>query len=85
MNALPDIRYSPVIPAYNEERRIRRVFVRIGDFKGGLVVVCDGDDCTPEVVDQTLASWPGLNMRRLRFGHRTAELPGLCGSGPDRL
>ena len=84
MNALPDIRYSPVIPAYNEEERIRRVFDRIGDFEGGLVVVCDGDDCTPGVVDQISASRPGLNTRCLRFGHRMEELPGLCGSGSDR-
>jgi len=80
MNAPPDIRYSPVIPAYNEEERIRRVFDRIGDFEGELIVVCDGDDRTPEVVDQISASRPGLNIRCLRFGHRMAEYRGLPGT-----
>ena len=84
MNSLPDIRYSLIIPAYNGEERIRRVFDRIGDFKGELIVVCDGDDRTPEVVDQISASRPGLNIRCLRFPHRMAELPGFCGSGSDR-
>ena len=84
MNALPDIRYSLVIPAYNGEELIRRAFDRIGDFEGELIVVCDGDDRTPKDVDQVSASRPGLKIRCLRFGHRMAELPDCCGSGSDR-
>jgi glycosyltransferase involved in cell wall biosynthesis len=77
MNALSPIRYSLVIPAYNEEKRIEQLFDRIGEFGGELIVVCDGNDRTAEVVGQIAASRPGLDIRCLIFKHRLGKGGGV--------
>lgn len=77
MNALSPIRYSLVIPAYNEEKRISQLFDRIGEFGGELIVVCDGNDNTADVVGQISASRPDLDIRCLKFKHRLGKGGGV--------
>lgn len=77
MDAPPDIRYSLVIPAYNEEARIAPLFDRIGTFEGELIVVCDGDDHTPDVVLRIAATRPDLTIRCLTFPHRLGKGGGV--------
>jgi len=77
MNAFRPIRYSLVIPAYNEEMRIARLFERIGEFDGELIVVCDGNDRTPDVIGQISASRPDLDIRCLRFPQRLGKGGGV--------
>jgi glycosyltransferase involved in cell wall biosynthesis len=77
MNALNPIRYSLVIPAYNEEKRISQLFDRIGEFEGELIVVCDGNDTTADVIGQISASRPDLDIRCLKFNHRLGKGGGV--------
>ena len=77
MNAPPAIRYSLVIPAFNEEARIAALFDRIGAFSGELIVVCDGDDHTPDVVRQISGARPDLNIRCLTFSRRLGKGGGV--------
>lgn len=75
---LPDEpRYSLVIPAYNEEDRISRLFETIAGFDGELIVVCDGTDRTPEIVSAIAESRPDLAIRCLRFDHRLGKGGGV--------
>jgi dolichol-phosphate mannosyltransferase len=77
MDAPPDIRYSLVIPAYNEEARIAPLFDRIGAFAGELIVVCDGDDHTPDVVSRISTTRPDLTIRCLTFSRRLGKGGGV--------
>ncbi|MGB9176615.1 MAG: glycosyltransferase, partial [Methanoregula sp.] len=52
MNTAPEIPYRLVIPAYNEENRIRPLFDAISRFDGELIVVCDGTDGTARVIEE---------------------------------
>jgi dolichol-phosphate mannosyltransferase len=73
----PDLPYSLVIPAYNEERRITPLFDGITGFSGELIVVCDGTDRTPEVVAEIAARRADLTIRCLRFNHRLGKGGGV--------
>jgi glycosyltransferase involved in cell wall biosynthesis len=77
MNAEPDLPYSLVIPAYNEENRIRPLFDAIGSFDGELIVVCDGTDGTARVVDETARTRTDLVIRCLTFEHRLGKGGGV--------
>ncbi|WAC04692.1 MAG: glycosyltransferase family 2 protein [Methanoregula sp.] len=77
MDAPPDIRYSLVIPAYNEEARIAPLFDQIGEFTGELIVVCDGKDHTPDVVMRISAARPDLTIRCLTFSRRLGKGGGV--------
>lgn len=68
---------SLVIPAYNEEFRIRPLLLGIDRFDGELIVVCDGTDRTAEVVGEIAASRPDLRIRCLRFPHRLGKGGGV--------
>jgi len=73
----PQLPYSLVIPAYNEEKRITPLFDAIGSFDGELIVVCDGTDSTAEVVDAIAARRTDLSIRCLRFGTRLGKGGGV--------
>jgi glycosyltransferase involved in cell wall biosynthesis len=77
MSALSEIPYSLIIPAYNEERRIEFVFDRITGFDGELIVICDGDDRTPEVVSRIITKRPDLKIRCLTFQKRLGKGGGV--------
>ena len=73
----PDIRYSLVIPAYNEEKRIVSFFDTITGFDGELIIVCDGTDTTAEVMEQIARERTDLCIRCLRFGSRLGKGGGV--------
>jgi glycosyltransferase involved in cell wall biosynthesis len=77
MNAPPEIRYSLVIPAYNEEQRIAPLFDALYGFEGELIVVCDGVDGTADIVDRMASRRPDLNIRCLRFEERLGKGGGV--------
>jgi dolichol-phosphate mannosyltransferase len=77
MNNEPAIPYSLVIPAYNEEYRIRPLFDAIGSFEGELIVVCDGTDGTARVVREIARSRADLTIRCLAFSHRLGKGGGV--------
>ena len=39
-----------IVPAYNEEERIKPFLKSLSSFKGTIIFVCDGSDRTPEVI-----------------------------------
>ena len=77
MSPTPDPRYSLVIPAYNEERRIVSFFDTINGFDGELIVVCDGTDATAEVVERIAHQRTDLVIRCLRFKERLGKGGGV--------
>jgi glycosyltransferase involved in cell wall biosynthesis len=77
MNPLPDIPCSLVIPAYNEENRIRPLFDGIGRFDGELIVVCDGTDGTARVVEEIARKRTDLALRSLTFDRRLGKGGGV--------
>ncbi|MFA4875902.1 MAG: dolichyl-phosphate beta-glucosyltransferase [Methanoregula sp.] len=89
MTTSPEIPYSIVIPAYNEEKRISQLFDSIQQFDGELIIVCDGTDRTADVVGTIAARRPDLNIRCLSFDHRLGKgggvLAGLTAAGAPRV
>jgi dolichol-phosphate mannosyltransferase len=77
MNTAPDFPYCLVIPAYNEEKRIRPLFDAIGHFDGELIVVCDGMDRTAFVVEEIARTRTDLAIRCLTFNHRLGKGGGV--------
>jgi len=77
MTFTSDIRYSLVIPAYNEEKRIGTLFDTITGFDGELIVVCDGTDATAEVVERIAQKRADLLIRCLRFEKRLGKGGGV--------
>jgi dolichol-phosphate mannosyltransferase len=77
MNTEPDIPYSLVIPAYNEEERIRPTFDHISHFDGELIVVCDGTDGTARVVEEIARTRTDLTIQCLTFDHRLGKGGGV--------
>jgi glycosyltransferase involved in cell wall biosynthesis len=66
-----------VIPAYNEERRIRSLLKDISGFAGDLVFVCDGTDATPEIIGSFADDQPSLRIRCLTFPARLGKGGGV--------
>lgn len=69
--------FSLVIPAYNEENRIRPLFDAIRAFDGELIVVCDGTDRTAAVVEEIARARSDLSIRCLTFDHRLGKGGGV--------
>ena len=68
---------SLVIPAYNEENRIRDFFDSVSRFEGELIVVCDGTDRTADIVEDLASRRAGLSVRCLRFDRRLGKGGGV--------
>jgi len=68
---------SLVIPAYNEEKRIRQFLESIVGFHGELIVVCDGTDQTADVVGDVARRRSDLSIRCLNFDHRLGKGGGV--------
>jgi dolichol-phosphate mannosyltransferase len=77
MTTTPNEKFSLVIPAYNEAERITPLFDAITGFEGELIVVCDGNDGTADVVDRIAIIRQDLNIRCLRFDHRLGKGGGV--------
>lgn len=77
MTTTSEMKYSLVIPAYNEQDRITPLFDAITGFDGELIVVCDGADGTAEVVDRIATRRHDLTIRCLRFDHRLGKGGGV--------
>ncbi len=77
MTTPTEARYSLIIPAYNEEHRIIPLFDAIDRFDGELIVVCDGEDCTADIVEQIATRRQDLTIRCLRFDHRLGKGGGV--------
>lgn len=73
----PGIPCSLVIPAYNEENRIRLLFDEITAFEGELIVVCDGTDRTADCVRQIAAHRQDLVINCLEYDHRLGKGGGV--------
>jgi dolichol-phosphate mannosyltransferase len=68
---------SLVIPAYNEENRIRPFMDSIHRFDGELIVVCDGTDRTADIIDSIARQRTDLSIRCFRFDHRLGKGGGI--------
>jgi glycosyltransferase involved in cell wall biosynthesis len=68
---------SLVIPAYNEEKRIASFFESAGRFNGEIIVICDGDDQTANVVETMAKRRPDLSIRCMRFPERLGKGGGV--------
>jgi glycosyltransferase involved in cell wall biosynthesis len=77
MTTDPELSYSLVIPAYNEEFRISPLLLGIERFEGELIVVCDGTDRTADVVESIATRRADLRIRCLRFDHRLGKGGGV--------
>jgi dolichol-phosphate mannosyltransferase len=73
----PGAKFSLVIPAYNEEKRIRVLFDEIPAFDCELIVVCDGTDRTAECVSRIAEKRRDLSIRCLIFDHRLGKGGGV--------
>ena len=68
---------SLVIPAYNEENRIRQFLESITGFRGEIIVVCDGTDRTAGIVLDVARRRSDLSIRCLNFDHRLGKGGGV--------
>jgi dolichol-phosphate mannosyltransferase len=71
------MKYSIVIPAYNEEKRIGSLLSDLTDPDAEFIFVCDGIDKTPEVIQSFASSNPGIHVRCLTFDRRLGKGGGV--------
>lgn len=65
--------YTIIIPAYNEEERIRGLLEQLPGKTGRFIVVCDGTDATPGIVLSFSRSHPGLDLICLTYSRRLGK------------
>jgi glycosyltransferase involved in cell wall biosynthesis len=65
--------YTIIIPAYNEENRISSLLESLSGANGAFLVVCDGNDRTPEIVSRFAGAHPGLSLSCLTFKERLGK------------
>ncbi len=71
------IRYSLIIPAYNEERRIGPVLEEMREPSIEYILVCDGTDRTHEIVEEYTNEHQELTIRCLRYMQRLGKGGGI--------
>lgn len=73
--------YTLIIPAYNEEDRISRLLSQLADAKGEILCICEGNDATPDLIEEFARSHPAIcircDRREKRLGKGGAILLGL--------
>ena len=65
--------FSIVIPAYNEQERIRLLLSQIPGSGGHYLVICDGSDSTPAIVREFSATHPEMDIRCLTYPRRLGK------------
>lgn len=70
-------RYSLIIPAYNEEERISLVLEQMSEPSIEYILVCDGTDRTPDIVEGFSKIHPELDILCLRYGTRLGKGGGI--------
>lgn len=68
---------SIVIPAYNEANRIMPLLSELSDPGVEYILVCDGDDETPEIIQKYSTKHPELTLRILVFPDRLGKGGGV--------
>lgn len=71
------MKYSIIIPAYNEENRIGRLLSSLSDPQAEFIFVCDGSDQTPEVIRDFSDKHPGIIVKCLIFHERLGKGGGV--------
>jgi dolichol-phosphate mannosyltransferase len=72
------MRYSIIIPAYNEEKRIGHLLHNLSDPHAEFIFVCDGTDRTPEVIQEYSSGHPDITVRCLNnYSHRLGKGGGV--------
>lgn len=77
MTLEPSSNWTLIIPAYNEESRIRRVISSLAEFPGTIIFVCDGSDRTADLIDEYSHSHREARIRCLRFNNRLGKGGGI--------
>jgi dolichol-phosphate mannosyltransferase len=64
---------SIIIPAYNEEERIRELLVQMPGTTSEYIVVCDGTDETPAIVKTFSTTCPDIDLLCLTYSQRLGK------------
>lgn len=64
---------SIIIPAYNEGKRIRELLDQMPLTSSQYIVICDGDDATPAIVQTFSATHPDVELHCLRYPQRLGK------------
>jgi len=65
--------FTIIIPAYNEEERIRELLDQMPGRTGRFIIICDGTDTTPEIVRSFSREHPDLDLVCLTFSRRLGK------------
>jgi dolichol-phosphate mannosyltransferase len=65
--------YAVIIPAYNEERRIRSILEDVKGDPGQFIMVCDGTDGTAGIVREFSSSHPDTDLLCVEFSERLGK------------
>lgn len=77
MTQEPGSNWTLIIPAYNEESRIRRVIRSLAEFPGTIIFVCDGSDRTADLINEYSRSHTEARIQCLRFPDRLGKGGGI--------
>jgi glycosyltransferase involved in cell wall biosynthesis len=64
---------SIIIPAYNEEKRIRELLIQMPGTTSEYIVVCDGTDETPAIVKTFSMDYSDINLRCIIYSQRLGK------------
>jgi dolichol-phosphate mannosyltransferase len=68
-----NVSYSVIIPAYNEAERIGKVLAELPGESGQFIVVCDGSDATPDLVEEFARNHAQTDLVCLSFNRRLGK------------
>ena len=77
MNKISGENCTLIVPAYNEEKRIRSFLSEIKSYRGPLIFVCDGSDKTAGIVKNFAETEDCLNIKILDFQSRLGKGGGI--------
>ncbi|MFH0967551.1 MAG: glycosyltransferase, partial [Methanobacteriota archaeon] len=71
------MKYSIIIPAYNEEDRVGRLLSELSDIEAEFIFVCDGTDNTPDLINTFSHEYPAMSVRCLEYSKRLGKGGGV--------